>query len=468
MMPEASAEFLSAPCVPVAIVGSGAKHHSKVIRAYESRLQEENVYYIRVDLRTKMPDPLKQDRVRPEEDATHAKTIVAVMGQHQFPVVIEETLALLCTEFPGQPPDVRKKGAHVLVNCYSGYHRNDSFTRVFESLLNMCKVADMKIFNAQRFTLVGKYPREYGHELNMAMLWSRCPWTLLSIEDKLFGEYDCRSRPDARSNWQKINSLIMPKDFNILTDGLHHTFQSYMECIDVTFDPNELWQPNQYDAEFEPLHEDLPDDIDAVPRPPDAVLAGPRPPQMPPSQAVREAQQAQSIYAQMPSPTSAADVNTPGDHQADMPHRPVPSSRMPPPPPPAVVVPSDPNGPPWMSPQYRRVEPMQPWETFEFSLDNYRQVLDDCGADRQARMELFQLAQLQCGGRDAANSIVHKLKNNVDGGRHGEKIHNYSAYIHSHCVGMRHKLAWWLYTPAIEELGFTASSQHAEKRSRVS
>ena len=114
----------------------------------------------------------------------------------------------------------------------------------------------------------------------------------------------------------------------------------------------------------------------------------------------------------------------------------------------------------------------QPWETFDFKVENYIDILNQCELDDKARMELFQLAQLKCGGQDAANDIIHKVKKSLQGARHCEQIRNYSAYVQSQCVEMRHKLMWWLWTPNLANMGYKGqgkgSDEQSSKRFRVS
>ena len=71
-----------------------------------------------------------------------------------------------------------------------------------------------------------------------------------------------------------------------------------------------------------------------------------------------------------------------------------------------------------------------------FDVANWVKVLVDMGVDDTARMELFLLAQLSQGGKDAANHVISKLlKHRAD----GQVLHNPSAFVHSCVRNARHR-----------------------------
>jgi hypothetical protein len=241
-----------------------------------------------------------------------------------------------------------------------------------------------------------------------------------------------------------------------------------------------LWAPAEYTRVYESLFEELPDDSPQV--------VGPTPPTTPPP---RMGVWASSSSNSKPRPSSASVEHVvPTPPPAVHPSGPTVetsatsdpylgfyvSPTMPPVGPDEQSVPAVApstsrtpirvrhHGPPWMAPGITRVEPRQPWETFQFTVADYKEVIDACHVDPRASMELFQLAQLECGGRDAANNIVHKLKKSLHGGRGTDSINNYSAWIQSQCVAVRHKLMWWMWTPTSEEMGYVEPTP--AKRSR--
>lgn len=75
------------------------------------------------------------------------------------------------------------------------------------------------------------------------------------------------------------------------------------------------------------------------------------------------------------------------------------------------------------------------WETMQFNVDNWADLLHDVGVDECARRTLFLLAQCGDNGQRAANEVINKvLKMIADGTR----IHNWSAYVHTNCKDARY------------------------------
>ena len=72
------------------------------------------------DLRQSLKDPLKDNQVQHEMDASNAQTFVAVMAQPHFPSVVKKCLQKLSDD-----------SVDVIVGmCKSGFHRADTFGRV--------------------------------------------------------------------------------------------------------------------------------------------------------------------------------------------------------------------------------------------------------------------------------------------------------------------------------------------------
>jgi hypothetical protein len=225
-----------------------------------------------------------------------------------------------------------------------------------------------------------------------------------------------------------------------------------------------LWEPAEYNRVYESLFVELPDDSPHV--------VGPLPPTTPPpinwaswassSSNSRPRPSSASVEPVVPTPPPAVRPSGPTVKQLSHVIQTMPSVRPDEQTVPAVVpstcaTPTQAT-PPWMAPGVTRVELRQPWETFQFTVSDYQEIIDACHVDYRASMELFQLAQLECGGRDAANNIVHKLKKSLHGGRGADSINNYSAWIQSQCVSVRHKLMWWMWTPTIEGMGYLEST----------
>ena len=78
----------------------------------------------------------------------------------------------------------------------------------------------------------------------------------------------------------------------------------------------------------------------------------------------------------------------------------------------------------------RRV--LEQWQTFEWDPALWVDLLDEIGADENARRDLFLLSQIR---KEDANDIVWKIVKKMTDGDH---LVNASAFIHSSCKNVRH------------------------------
>ena len=78
----------------------------------------------------------------------------------------------------------------------------------------------------------------------------------------------------------------------------------------------------------------------------------------------------------------------------------------------------------------RRV--LEQWQTFEWDPALWVDLLDEIGADENARRDLFLLSQIR---KEDANDIVWKIVKKMTDGDH---LVNASAFNHSSCKNVRH------------------------------
>ena len=154
--------------IPVAVVGFGKKHDT-VTGAWLAAMQDY-VHY--VDLRTRLPEQ-SQDRVLHGQDASHTKTQIAVYSQSGFADVITESIE----ESLGRAMATRT-GFIVAGECNTACHRADTFRQTLRDCLNSIHCGDVKVFNAQYFSLhEAGSSVEQKYVLEQAVLWSTRPWT---------------------------------------------------------------------------------------------------------------------------------------------------------------------------------------------------------------------------------------------------------------------------------------------------
>lgn len=156
--------------IPVAVVGFGKKHDT-VTGAWLAKMQE-NVHL--VDLRDRLPEQ-SQDRVLHGQDASHTKTQIAVYSQSGFADVIMESIE----ESVGRAM-ITRTGFIVAGKCNTACHRADTFRQTLRDCLNSVHCGDVKVFNAQYFSLhEAGSSSEQKYVLEQAVLWSTRPWTTI-------------------------------------------------------------------------------------------------------------------------------------------------------------------------------------------------------------------------------------------------------------------------------------------------
>ena len=77
------------------------------------------------------------------------------------------------------------------------------------------------------------------------------------------------------------------------------------------------------------------------------------------------------------------------------------------------------------------------WESFEFDVESWKELLDDGNVDLNARRDLFLLAQYGEEGKKAANDILFKLVKKLTD---GVPMNNASAFVHSCVKNARHRI----------------------------
>jgi hypothetical protein len=77
---------------------------------------------------------------------------------------------------------------------------------------------------------------------------------------------------------------------------------------------------------------------------------------------------------------------------------------------------------------------LEPWESFEWSIDKWSRFLADLGADEGARKSVFLLAQLGEEGKAAANDVIWKCLKAL---AENTNVQNWSAFIHTRACNAR-------------------------------
>ena len=77
------------------------------------------------------------------------------------------------------------------------------------------------------------------------------------------------------------------------------------------------------------------------------------------------------------------------------------------------------------------------WMTLDWDVANWNVLMEECGVDKTARMDLTLLSQFSEVGAQAANQILSKLLKKV---ADGETFNNPSAFVHSRVLNSRNEL----------------------------
>ena len=98
------------------------------------------------DVALNLKDPLEDDRVSHQQNGSHAKTMIAVMGQSRF----SETIAAILDHVAEQADS---SNLLISIYCKKGMHRSDVVSRFIVEALNTIAYRGEKLFNIQLFAL---------------------------------------------------------------------------------------------------------------------------------------------------------------------------------------------------------------------------------------------------------------------------------------------------------------------------
>ena len=73
-----------------------------------------------------------------------------------------------------------------------------------------------------------------------------------------------------------------------------------------------------------------------------------------------------------------------------------------------------------------RTPTLRDWETFEFDVGHWVDLLKGIGADEASRRDLFLLAQHSAEGSKSANGVVHKILKKI---QDDTPVYNWSGYV---------------------------------------
>ena len=155
------------------------------------------------NLRDKLGDPLKQDRVRFQEDGRYPKTQLAVYGQDQFAFVVNEIVDDIVEHVTKMEGDGVWKGMF----CKSSFHRADTTRRTVEAVLNSLSMPDgTRLVNCQGFSLSHVNGKNEGiHTIERSLQWMT-PWAIMPFTkayDK-YAEETVKQAPEATASFDCI------------------------------------------------------------------------------------------------------------------------------------------------------------------------------------------------------------------------------------------------------------------------
>ena len=160
------------------------------------------------DVALHLKDPLDDDRVSHQQNGSHAKTMIAVMGQSRF----SDTIGIILDHVAAQAHVTG--GLLIPIYCKKGWHRSCVVSRFIVEALNTIEYQDEKLFNIQLFSLnESSCLRDKKHAVSQAIRWVQHGWEAppLPTSSVRFGTVECRSRENASKNcgsaWAHVDYL---------------------------------------------------------------------------------------------------------------------------------------------------------------------------------------------------------------------------------------------------------------------
>ena len=151
------------------------------------------------DLRVLLKDPLSDDRVSHHENGTHAKTMVAVMGQSSWQDVVSAMIDYVIDYTHSHPND---KGMLLPIYCSKGQHRSDVSARFVAEACQSLRHQGLPIFDVQLFAMSEcQSKHDKVNSIQKALLWSHEPWACpapASVPaERRYGMQESRARPQS-------------------------------------------------------------------------------------------------------------------------------------------------------------------------------------------------------------------------------------------------------------------------------
>lgn len=200
------------------------------------------------DVALNLKDPLEDDRVHHQQNGTHGKTMIAVMGQGRF----SDTVSGILDHVANQAD--KPGGLLVPIYCKKGMHRSDVVSRFTVEALNTFEYAGEKLFNVQLFSLnESSCGRDKRHAVSQAIRWVTHGWEapLLPTSKVRYGTVECRSRENASKNcgsaWAHVDYL---QDY-INDQNIGKGLTPATEMVDVDVEPEATQDEQQSSASAE-------------------------------------------------------------------------------------------------------------------------------------------------------------------------------------------------------------------------
>lgn len=158
------------------------------------------------DLRKILHDPLREDRVTHNQDGSHDRTQVAVMGQSSFSAAC---INMVGTVFESMSKDADKP-VLLFDGCKTGCHRAWVVGETVGSICNAIVDSNNdRVLNAQVFHAAScNSKREVEHMLTQAWKWAMGAWTVIPHTDELFGAKAARSREQSSCSLATLNDFV--------------------------------------------------------------------------------------------------------------------------------------------------------------------------------------------------------------------------------------------------------------------
>ena len=201
-----------APAMAAVTIVTGGLEDVKAFDKKLEKMKETGWWY--ADVRDSLQkDPA--DKVSPGEDYRSSNCIRVVVGQEQFPDVVDQVLQ-----------SVHNGYRMIFINCRSGKHRAATVGATCESLLNvMLDQTGSRLYNAMLFTLHDNNATwgVWAQQVDRAVEWSRGPWMEAS-SDELYGYRASRGSPNSCQNFDAMMSMVISTsllDTSVVTEKMY-------------------------------------------------------------------------------------------------------------------------------------------------------------------------------------------------------------------------------------------------------